>query len=194
VIDRNQTGFLTVGQRNRELLLGGADLCIAIHDRIASCPRTRDCVQQALQDGIATYGIENQHAIPGGSSAGIQGSIDLPGDSDPMEIGVRVDAVRPVRFFDAARGRVVYEPAITFTPKPAVGDGHDLEVSNPHRSVGAGVVILIGVSLKSLGFNRPQFAQCHLIQRLHSRLLCLSRTLDFESGNRRRSVTYSTLL
>jgi hypothetical protein len=63
VIDRKNTGFPTVGQPNRELLLGGADLCIAVHDRIASCPRTLDCVRQALQDGIPTYGIENQHAI-----------------------------------------------------------------------------------------------------------------------------------
>jgi hypothetical protein len=64
VIDRKNTGFPTVGQRNRELLLGGADMCIAVHNRVASCPRTLDCVLQALQDGIPTYGIENQHAIP----------------------------------------------------------------------------------------------------------------------------------
>jgi hypothetical protein len=64
VIDRKNTGFPTVGQRNRELLLGGADMCIAVHNRVASCPRTLDCVLQALQDGIPTYGIENVHAIP----------------------------------------------------------------------------------------------------------------------------------
>lgn len=64
VIDRSQTGFPTVGSRNRELLLGGADLCIAVHSRIAACPRTLDCVRQALQDHIPTYGIENVHAIP----------------------------------------------------------------------------------------------------------------------------------
>jgi hypothetical protein len=64
VIDRKNTGFPTVGQRNRELLLGGAEMCIAVHNRVASCPRTLDCVLQALQDGIPTYGIENQHAIP----------------------------------------------------------------------------------------------------------------------------------
>jgi hypothetical protein len=64
VIDRKTTGFPTVGQRNRELLLGGADMCIAVHDRIAACARTLDCVHQALQDRIPTYGIENQHAIP----------------------------------------------------------------------------------------------------------------------------------
>ena len=64
VIDRKNTGFPTVGQRNRELLLGGADLCLAVHDRVASCPRTLDCVRQALQEGIPTYGVENVHAIP----------------------------------------------------------------------------------------------------------------------------------
>jgi hypothetical protein len=64
VIDRHRTGHPTVGQRNRELLLGGADMCIAVHNRIAACPRTLDCVQQSMQDGIPTYGIENVHAIP----------------------------------------------------------------------------------------------------------------------------------
>jgi hypothetical protein len=57
VIDRHRTGHPTVGQRNRELLLGGVDMCIAVHNRIAACPRTLDCVQQALQDGMPTYGI-----------------------------------------------------------------------------------------------------------------------------------------
>ena len=64
VIDRKNTGFPTIGQRNRELLLGGADICLAVHERIAACPRTLDCVRQALQDRIPTYGIENEHAIP----------------------------------------------------------------------------------------------------------------------------------
>ncbi len=64
VIDRKNTGFPTVGQRNRELLLGGADLCLAVHNRVASCPRTLDCVRQALQERIPVYGIENVHAIP----------------------------------------------------------------------------------------------------------------------------------
>jgi YspA, cpYpsA-related SLOG family len=64
VIDRHRTGHPIVGQWNRELLLGRADMCIAVHNRIAACPRTLDCVQQALQDGIPTYGIENVHAIP----------------------------------------------------------------------------------------------------------------------------------
>jgi YspA, cpYpsA-related SLOG family len=64
VIDRHRTGHPTVGQRNRELLLGGVDMCIAVHSRIAACPRTLDLVHQALQDSIPTYGIENVHAIP----------------------------------------------------------------------------------------------------------------------------------
>ena len=55
------------------LFLGGADLCIAIHSRIAACPKTLNCVQQALQSEIPTYGIENVHATPGGSD-GIQSS------------------------------------------------------------------------------------------------------------------------
>ena len=63
VIDRHRTGHPAVGQRNRQLLLGGADMCIAVHSRIAACPRTLDLVHQALQDGMPTYGIENVHAI-----------------------------------------------------------------------------------------------------------------------------------
>jgi hypothetical protein len=51
--------------------LGGADMCIAVQNRIAACPRTLDCVQQALQDGIPTYGIENVHAIPRRIIAGV---------------------------------------------------------------------------------------------------------------------------
>ena len=64
VIDRKNTGFPTVGQRNRELLSGGADMCLAVHNRVAFCPRTLDCVRQALQERIPVYGIENAHAIP----------------------------------------------------------------------------------------------------------------------------------
>ena len=64
VIERKGTGLPTVGTRNRDLFLGGADMCIAVHNRIAACPRTLDCVQQALQSGIPTYAIENVHAIP----------------------------------------------------------------------------------------------------------------------------------
>jgi hypothetical protein len=52
VIDRKNTGFPTLGQRSRELLLGGADMCLAVHNRVASCLRTLDCIHQALQDGI----------------------------------------------------------------------------------------------------------------------------------------------
>ena len=64
LIDRRQTLHPTIGAKNRELLSGGADMVIAVHSRIAACPRTLDCVRQALQDQIPTYGIENVHAIP----------------------------------------------------------------------------------------------------------------------------------
>jgi YspA, cpYpsA-related SLOG family len=64
VIDRKNTGFPTIGQRNCELLMGKADMCIAVHSRIAECRTTVDLVHQALQRGIPTYGIENVHAIP----------------------------------------------------------------------------------------------------------------------------------
>jgi hypothetical protein len=85
-----------------------------------------------------------------------------------MEIGVRVNAIRLLRFFRASRGRVDYAPAIKFPSQPVVDHGHDLEVSNPHRSACARVVTLIDVSLVSLSFKRPQLIQCHLIQALHS--------------------------
>ena len=64
LIDRRQTLHPTIGANNRELLSGGVDMVIAVHSRIAACPRTLDCVRQALQDQIPTYGIENVHAIP----------------------------------------------------------------------------------------------------------------------------------
>jgi hypothetical protein len=64
VIDRGTTGFPTVEQRNWELLSGKADMCIAVHSRIADCRKTLDFVYQALKRGIPTYGIENTHAIP----------------------------------------------------------------------------------------------------------------------------------
>jgi hypothetical protein len=57
VIDRKQTIFLTVGARNRELFLGRADMCIAVHNRISACPRTLNCVRQALQDGRLPTGL-----------------------------------------------------------------------------------------------------------------------------------------
>jgi hypothetical protein len=64
MIDRHRTGHPTIEQRNCELLMGRADMCIAVHSRIAECRRTVHLVHQALQRGIPTYGIENVHAIP----------------------------------------------------------------------------------------------------------------------------------
>jgi hypothetical protein len=52
VMDRHRTGHPTVGQRSRELLLVGTDMCIAVHNCVAACPRTLNSVQQALQDGV----------------------------------------------------------------------------------------------------------------------------------------------
>ena len=93
VIDRKNTGFLTVGQRNRELLLGGADMCLAIHNRVATCPRTLDCVLQALQERIPDYGIENVHAIPRRINRGIGGFYDWLLNSDPSRsVASRHDA------------------------------------------------------------------------------------------------------
>ena len=37
LIDRHRTGHPTVGRRNRALFMGGADMCIAIHSRFATC-------------------------------------------------------------------------------------------------------------------------------------------------------------
>jgi hypothetical protein len=64
VIERNGMCFPTFGARNREPFMGGADMCIAVHTRFETCTRTLDCVNQALQAGKPTYGIENVHAIP----------------------------------------------------------------------------------------------------------------------------------
>jgi hypothetical protein len=82
-----------------------------------------------------------------------------------------MDAVRLLRFVRAFRGRLGHKPAIEFTLKPVVDHGHDLEVSNPFRSIGAGVVILVGILLLTLYFECPQLVQRHLIQGLHCRPL-----------------------
>jgi hypothetical protein len=63
-ITRGQTGVPTIGKRNWELISAGADMCLAIHQRPGSCPRTLDCVRQALQWGIPTYVIEDDTAVP----------------------------------------------------------------------------------------------------------------------------------
>jgi hypothetical protein len=62
--DRSEADRLPHRMRNRELFLGAADMCIAVHNRIAACSRTLDSVRQALQGEIPTYGIENVHASP----------------------------------------------------------------------------------------------------------------------------------
>jgi hypothetical protein len=58
------TGHPTIGSKNRELIKGGADLCIAVHRRIAASQRTLDCVHQALQADIPTFLIVDERAIP----------------------------------------------------------------------------------------------------------------------------------
>ena len=49
VIDRHQTGHPTIGATNRELFLGGADMCLVIHKQARSCLKTLDCVRQAAE-------------------------------------------------------------------------------------------------------------------------------------------------
>jgi hypothetical protein len=41
-ISRETTMFPMVGQRNHELMRGGANLCLAVHWQVASCERTPD--------------------------------------------------------------------------------------------------------------------------------------------------------
>jgi hypothetical protein len=41
-ISRETTMFPMVGQRNHELLRGGANLCVAVHRQVASCEKTVD--------------------------------------------------------------------------------------------------------------------------------------------------------
>jgi hypothetical protein len=60
----HQTGLPTIATKNRELIMSGPDLCVAIHQSICDSKRTRDCVLQALQEGIPTFLIEDDRAIP----------------------------------------------------------------------------------------------------------------------------------
>jgi hypothetical protein len=60
-----QTGHPTIGSRNRDLIKDGADLCVAVHRRIAASQRTLDCVNQAIQADIPTFLIADERAIPG---------------------------------------------------------------------------------------------------------------------------------
>ncbi len=59
-----QSGTPTIGNRNRELIKPGGDLCIALHQSIGTSLRTKDCVRQAIQADIATFLIEDERAIP----------------------------------------------------------------------------------------------------------------------------------
>jgi hypothetical protein len=79
VIDRKNTGFQTVGQRNRELLMGGADMYIAVHDRIASHRargRSTAFCKRCRMESLC-MGSRISTRSPGGSSEGIRGSGDL---------------------------------------------------------------------------------------------------------------------
>jgi hypothetical protein len=58
------TGLPTIGNKNRELIKDGADLCIALHRSISRCERTVDCVRQAIQADIPTFLIANEQAVP----------------------------------------------------------------------------------------------------------------------------------
>ena len=58
------TGLPTIGNKNRELIKDGADLCIALHRSISRSVRTLDRVHQALQADIPTFLIADEHAVP----------------------------------------------------------------------------------------------------------------------------------
>ena len=60
----HQTGLPTIATKNRELIKAAPNLCVAIRQRISDSKRTRDCVLQALQAGIATFLIADERAIP----------------------------------------------------------------------------------------------------------------------------------
>ena len=96
------------------------------------------------------YGIENVARDPhGGSSEGIQGSIDSPSDGNPAAIGDQRDLFVLIGSSVPARSRMD-EPAIKFASKPCESWATTLEVSNPFRSIGAGVVVLVGVAHLSI--------------------------------------------
>jgi hypothetical protein len=59
-----RTGNPTIANKNRELIKDGADLCIALHRWIGRSQRTLDCVRQAIQAGIPTFLITDEHAVP----------------------------------------------------------------------------------------------------------------------------------
>lgn len=59
-----RTGTPTIGNRNRELIKPGGDLCIASHRSFGTSRRTKDCVSQAIQADIPAFLIEDEQAIP----------------------------------------------------------------------------------------------------------------------------------
>jgi hypothetical protein len=64
LVARHQTGVPTTAAKNRALIMSRPNFCVAIHQTIRVSNRTRDCILQALQVGIATFLIENEWAIP----------------------------------------------------------------------------------------------------------------------------------
>ena len=52
-------GKLAGPVRNREMILAGASLCIALHGSLAASKGTKDCVRQAIHAGIPTYLIDS---------------------------------------------------------------------------------------------------------------------------------------
>jgi hypothetical protein len=59
-----QTGTATIGNRNRELIKDGANLCIALRRSIAKSKDTKNCILHALNAGVPTYLIDDEGAIP----------------------------------------------------------------------------------------------------------------------------------
>ena len=96
VIDRKNTGFPTVGQTDRELLLGGADMCIAVHSRIAACPVPSTVASKPCETGYLPTGLRTCTRSPGGSSEGIQdsGKAPCPCTSGSDHRPARIDELR----------------------------------------------------------------------------------------------------
>ena len=70
LVSFHQTGLPTIGAKNLELIKASPELCIAIHQTINTSKKTRDCVQQALQAGIPTYLVVDEHGVPRRVQAG----------------------------------------------------------------------------------------------------------------------------
>ena len=63
VIDRNQSGHPTIGARNRALLMGGADMCIAVHRNRSASVSTKDFAAHAIAAGIPMHLIGSHEAV-----------------------------------------------------------------------------------------------------------------------------------